>query len=163
MAAVGQAQLFASALAEELRGAGMAGAPATAVERGRALAKDVAEALEGGQAQLLAGIERTERGLGPGRALSQRLRPATARSVFAPLLRAVRDAAATTGKAVELETAGGEVRLEAHMLSALRDALLHVVRNAVAHGIESPAERAALGKPAVGRITLNVERRGGRV
>lgn len=163
MSAVAQAQLFASALAEELRSAQLGGAPASAIERGRALAKDVSETLEGGQAQLLAGLERTERELVQLRDLSERLRLVTASSIFAPLLRAVRDAAATTGKSVELETSGGEVRLEAHMLSALRDALLHVVRNAVAHGIESPAERAALGKSATGRIELRVERRGSRV
>src|SRR5439155_2825088 len=46
---------------------------------------------------------------------------------------------------------------------ALRDALLHVVRNSVAHGIESEAERLAAGKPAVGRVQVDVERRGNRV
>src|SRR6185295_18521458 len=83
--------------------------------------------------------------------------------LFAPLARATRDAAESVGKRVEFEAAGGDARLEAHVLAELRDALLHVVRNAVAHGIETPAERAAAGKPEGGRIRLSVERRGDQV
>ena len=48
---------------------------------------------------------------------------------------------------------GGEQRLDAHVLLALRDALIHAVRNAVAHGIESESERAAAGKPPTGRVS----------
>jgi two-component system chemotaxis sensor kinase CheA len=110
--------------------------------------------------QLLAGIEHAERELLQLRDLAGRMRLVAARTLFAPLARATRDAADAVGKQVEFETAGGDVRLEAHVLAGLRDALLHVVRNAVAHGIEAPPERAAAGKPPVGRIRLLVERRG---
>jgi len=67
------------------------------------------------------------------------------------------------GKQVDFITAGGEHRLDAHVLAAVRDALLQVARNAVAHGIEAPSERAALGKPALGKVSLQVIRRGSRV
>jgi two-component system, chemotaxis family, sensor kinase CheA len=113
--------------------------------------------------QLLAGIERAERELIQLRDLAGRLRLVAASTLFAPLARATRDAADAVGKQVEFEAAGGDARLEAHVLAGLRDALLHVVRNAVAHGIEAPPERAAAGKPAAGRIRLNVERRANQV
>ena len=66
----------------------------------------------------------------------------------------MRNTAQTLGKQVDFVTAGGEHRLDAHVLAAVRDALLQVVRNAVAHGIEAPQERAAAGKPALGKVSL---------
>ena len=51
----------------------------------------------------------------------------------------------------------------ANVLAAVRDALMHVVRNAVAHGIEPPGVRTAAGKPAAGQVRLEVERRGRKV
>ena len=75
----------------------------------------------------------------------------------------MRNTAQTLGKQVDFVTAGGEHRLDAHVLAAVRDALLQIVRNAVAHGIEAPAERAAAGKPALGKVSLQVRRRGNRV
>jgi two-component system chemotaxis sensor kinase CheA len=127
-----------------------------------------------GAAELSAVLEQLERGLGPEidrvegelrqlRTGVDELRLLPVSAVFGPLDRAVRDAARTTGKAVELETIGGAHRADANVLSALRDALLHVVRNAVAHGIETAAERKTAGKPAAGRVRLEVERRGGRL
>jgi len=52
------------------------------------------------------------------------------------------------------------VRLDANVLASLRDALMHVVRNAVAHGVETEAERVALGKSPAGQVRLEVLRRG---
>lgn len=95
------------------------------------------------------------------RANTLRLVPASA--AFGPLELAVRDAAEWLGKQVEFEAMGGDTRLEGHILSALRDALLHIVRNAVDHGIEAPSDRIAAGKPPEGRVSLRVERRGSRV
>ncbi|TMA58665.1 MAG: hypothetical protein E6J75_04840 [Deltaproteobacteria bacterium] len=91
------------------------------------------------------------------------LRLVPAASVSGTLQRAVRDAAQSVTRRVEFDLRGGEVRLDPHVLAALRDALLHVVRNSVAHGIEPEAERLAAGKPAVGRVQVDVERRGNRV
>jgi two-component system chemotaxis sensor kinase CheA len=70
------------------------------------------------------------------------------------LERAVRDLARAAGKEVDLAIEGGHIELDRAILAGLRDALLHMVRNAVDHGIESPAERVAHGKPARGRITV---------
>ncbi len=96
-----------------------------------------------------------------GEAANQlRLLPASA--IFAPLERTARDAAQSLQKNVKFEASGGDIRLDAHVLASLRDALLHVVRNAVAHGIEMDGQRRAAGKPATGAIKLSVERRGNR-
>ena len=77
--------------------------------------------------------------------------------------RAVRDAAETLGKQVSFQTSGREQRLESHVLSALGEALSHLVRNAVAHGIESPPDRLARGKPQSGVVRLKVERHADRI
>jgi two-component system, chemotaxis family, sensor kinase CheA len=111
---------------------------------------------------LLEGTLRLGRELRQIRDEASGLRLVPAHTLFAPLARAVRDAAQARQRLVALETTGGDVRLEAHVLSAVRDALLHVVRNAVAHGIEPAADRVAAGKPASGRIHLLVEQRGGQ-
>ena len=123
--------------------------------------------------QLRAHLERLERGLSSGideieaefsqvRGATNHLRLLPAASLFPSLERAVRDAAESLQKQVLFESSGGDIRLDAHVLAALRDALLHVVRNAVAHGIEPQAERRRAGKSLQGRVELRVERRGNR-
>jgi len=94
--------------------------------------------------------------------LTRQLRLLPAGQVFGLLERAVRDAAQSLKRRVRFEISGGETRLDAHVLFDLRDALLHVVRNAVAHGIEPEAERAAAGKTPEGLVQVRVERRGNR-
>ncbi|HEX6958817.1 MAG TPA: hybrid sensor histidine kinase/response regulator [Ferrovibrio sp.] len=79
------------------------------------------------------------------------------------LPRVLRDLAAATGKKVELILRGEDVRVDRTILQRLRDPLLHMVRNAVSHGIESPEVRAAAGKPATGRITVSARLRGSTV
>src|SRR5690606_4140866 len=86
-----------------------------------------------------------------------------AATIFPALDRAVRDAAGALRSQVDFRTEGGDVELDAQVLASLRAALMHVVRNAVAHGIEPAAERVAAGKPSRGAIMLSVERSGGRV
>ncbi len=97
------------------------------------------------------------------REAAHQLRLLPASTVFSALERAVYDAAAELGKRAILETNGGDIRLEGHVLLALRDGLLHVVRNAVAHGIEAPSERERAGKPSVGVVRLEVRRASSRV
>jgi two-component system chemotaxis sensor kinase CheA len=94
---------------------------------------------------------------------AERLRLVPASAIFPILERAVRDAAESVRKPVRFVSAGGDHRLDAYVLRILRDALLHVVRNGVAHGIEPEAGRAAAGKPREGTIQVSVERRGSRL
>jgi two-component system chemotaxis sensor kinase CheA len=79
------------------------------------------------------------------------------------LERAARDAARAVNKEVEFVATGAMVELDRSVLSQLGDPLLHLVRNAVDHGIESPAVREQAGKPRAGRITVRVETRGAGV
>lgn len=130
--------------------------------RGQALAPLLAQ-LDSASRHLAAGIDHSARGLREAQEKINALRLLPASTVFASLERAVYDAASALGKDVRLLVSGGEQKLEAHILAPVADALLHLVRNAVDHGIESAAERQAAGKPAQGRIELSVERRGGLI
>jgi two-component system chemotaxis sensor kinase CheA len=78
--------------------------------------------------------------------------------VFDRFPRLVRDAARTLGKDVSLEIEGKDIELDRSMLDEIGDPIVHLLRNAVDHGIERPADRAAAGKPAVGRLTLSASR-----
>ena len=106
------------------------------------------------------GAEQVERELDEVRGRAERLRLVAASSIFTALHRAARDAADAQGKRVRFEGRGGDLRLDPHVLTLVSGAFLHVVRNAVAHGIEAGAARAAAGKPAEGRVVVEVERRG---
>ena len=75
--------------------------------------------------------------------------------VFQRMPRMVRDLAQKTGKEVDLRLSGGETELDRTVLEALGDPLIHLLRNSVDHGIETPDEREAAGKPAVGVVTLS--------
>jgi two-component system chemotaxis sensor kinase CheA len=78
--------------------------------------------------------------------------------VFDRFPRLVRDAARTLGKDVTLEIEGKEIELDRSMLDEIGDPIVHLLRNAVDHGIETPDERTKQGKPAVGRLTLSAAR-----
>lgn len=91
------------------------------------------------------------------------LRMVPAALMLEPIRRTVREVAGRLGKSVEVEVAGAEVRLDRRIVDELRDPLLHLVRNAVDHGLEGPAARRAAGKPEAGRLLVRVEPRGGRV
>lgn len=69
-------------------------------------------------------------------------------------LRTVRDLARTTGKQVQLVLEGEETEVDMSVVEALSDPLVHMIRNAIDHGIESPDKRLAAGKSAIGTITL---------
>lgn len=69
--------------------------------------------------------------------------------------RVVRDVAAAESKQVELSLSGQDVQIDRNVLQLVTDALLHIVRNAVSHGLENPADRQAAGKPAVGRLSIS--------
>ena len=78
----------------------------------------------------------------------------TVRALLPLLVRATATAAATEGKLVALDLAGGSVVLSGAVAGAVRGVLLHLVCNAAVHGIEPPTERQAAGKPRVGRVLV---------
>ena len=90
-------------------------------------------------------------------------RTAPAGSVFEGFRKMVWDLARDEGKGVEFEVSGLDVEADRMVLQALKDPLMHLLRNAVIHGIERPQERERRGKPPAGRVTLRVESRGNRL
>jgi two-component system chemotaxis sensor kinase CheA len=91
------------------------------------------------------------------------LRMVPAALMLEPIRRVVRDVAGRLGKRVDVEVAGGDVKLDRRIVDELRDPLLHLVRNAVDHGVEGPEARRAAGKPEAGRLVVRLEPRGSRV
>ncbi|HEX6640333.1 MAG TPA: chemotaxis protein CheA [Thermoanaerobaculia bacterium] len=78
--------------------------------------------------------------------------------VFDRFPRLVRDAARSVGKQVEFVIEGKDVELDRSMLDEVGDPIVHLLRNAIDHGIETPDTRRALGKSPVGRLTLSASR-----
>jgi len=124
--------------------------------------------------QVLLGLEavvgelrRDERSLGRIAGRLNRTAQAVRMTPFASacrgLARVARDVASDEGKRVELTVEGGDVELDRFVVERLRDPLLHLVRNAVGHGLETPSEREAAGKPPIGRVTLRASLRGDTV
>lgn len=87
----------------------------------------------------------------------QQLRMRAFAEICDALPRAVRDLSVSSGKEVQLRVEGGGVEVDRAVLDGLREPLLHLVRNAVDHGIERPSARETAGKPRVGTITVTAE------
>lgn len=85
------------------------------------------------------------------------------KKVFGRFPRLVRDLARNLKKEINLELVGEETDLDKNLVEALADPLVHLVRNAVDHGIESPEEREAAGKPRGGRVVLSAEQEGDHI
>jgi two-component system chemotaxis sensor kinase CheA len=146
----------AEALADQLR----VGRTAAHADAARVVAARLASDLGALNRRITDTVEQVERELDEVRGRAERLRLVSASSIFTGLHRAVRDAADAQGKRVHFEGRGGDLRLDPQVLTLANNALLHVVRNAVAHGIEADADRLAAGKPVEGRVIVEVERRG---
>lgn len=106
------------------------------------------------------GLERTLKRLEHD-LMETRLLPVS--TVFTRFTRLVRDLAHGEGKLVRLAVAGGETRLDKTMIDRLGEPLVHLLTNAVIHGIEPPEERLARGKPAEAVVTLRAVQRSDRV
>ncbi|MEO7036054.1 MAG: response regulator [Polyangiaceae bacterium] len=145
---------------------------------------DVNRALSGYSAEnatIIEDLERTERvlretfsdmdaGLG-GLAIAvgqlrdtvMKLRMVPIARLFTKYQRTVRELSHKLGKEVNVELHGGDTELDKVLVERLEDPLLHLVRNAVDHGIELPEERAANGKPRTGIVRLSADQRGGQI
>ncbi|HET7565217.1 MAG TPA: chemotaxis protein CheA, partial [Gemmatimonadaceae bacterium] len=95
--------------------------------------------------------------------LSMSMRMVPLKGTFLKLARQVRDLAQKTEKQVELVIDGADTEIDRHMVDAIADPLMHMVRNAVDHGIELPAERERCGKPRTGVIRVSASHAGGSV
>jgi two-component system, chemotaxis family, sensor kinase CheA len=94
-------------------------------------------------------------------AMSMRMIPIG--QLFQKTSRLVRDLSRKAGKQVELELAGEETELDRNIVEELADPLMHMVRNSVDHGIETPAERVAQGKPALAHVRLKAGHQAGHI
>jgi two-component system, chemotaxis family, sensor kinase CheA len=116
------------------------------------LSQDVSDALGGG-GRLLGELRDT--------AFAMRMLPLSV--ITGPLPRAIRDLARAAGKDVEFVVTGADTELDRVILESLSEPLTHLLRNAIVHGIESPAERERAAKPARGRVELRAVPRGSMV
>jgi two-component system chemotaxis sensor kinase CheA len=92
---------------------------------------------------------------------SARLAPAE--DLFEGFRKMVRDLAREESKEIDFRLIGSGVRADRVVLQALKDPVMHLLRNAISHGIETPAERAGKGKPPVGSLTLRLDSQRGRL
>ncbi|HEU4583988.1 MAG TPA: response regulator [Polyangiaceae bacterium] len=163
-AGIQRARQLTEQLLEQLnRQSGRDGARATGVEKWASLAGELQASVSALAQKLGSGLEQVQRELSQVRGAAEQLRLVPVSSLFTSLERSARDSAQALEKQVTFTAQGGDVRLDAHVLEVARAALMQLIRNAVAHGIESPAERRAAGKPPSGKISLEISRRSRRV
>jgi two-component system chemotaxis sensor kinase CheA len=95
--------------------------------------------------------------------ISMSLRMIPLKQTFQKMQRIVRDTSGALGKTINLHLEGEETELDKTVVEHLGDPLVHLIRNAVDHGIESTSERQALGKTTAGNVTLRAFHRGGQM
>lgn len=91
------------------------------------------------------------------------IRAQPVKSLFQRMSRIIRESSAMISKSVRLKTEGDATEVDKTVIERLADPLTHMIRNAVDHGVESPADRIAAGKPEEGIVTLSAGHRSGRV
>lgn len=116
-----------------------------------------------GDRELESHSEQLERLVRESRELAMEMHMVPVETLFAPFRRLVRDLASDLHREVELDITGTETELDRNVVEALRDPLLHIVRNALDHGIESPAARREQGKSAVGHLRMSASYSGALV
>jgi two-component system chemotaxis sensor kinase CheA len=116
-----------------------------------------------GEADFIAIAEEVERLTNELRDTALNIRMLPIGSTFNKFKRLVRDLSQELGKEIEMETFGEETELDKTVIEKLNDPLVHIIRNSIDHGIETPANRLAKGKPATGKIRLGAEHAGDSV
>jgi len=112
---------------------------------------------------VLNGFERLSTAIAEMRETITRTRMARVENLFSALPRLIRDLSGELNKRVLLQVEGGDVELDREMIEMVRDPLTHIVRNAVDHGIEAPADRVLMGKPAAGTLTVTARQSGNQI
>ena len=116
-----------------------------------------------GNSELIESMSKLNDLLEEMRDASLKLRMVAIGATFSKFQRVVRDMAADLDKDVALEITGAETELDKSVVEKIGDPLMHLVRNAIDHGLESAAEREAAGKPAMGTIRLNAYHDSGNI
>ncbi len=120
-------------------------------------------AVDSGEIEISYIAEETERLTNLLRDNTMSIRMIPIEATFARYRRLVRDLAAELGKEIELITEGGETEIDKSLIDQIADPLVHIIRNSVDHGIESPADRRRAGKPSCGRLVLSAAHTGSQV
>ncbi|WP_277983499.1 chemotaxis protein CheA [Sphingomonas faeni] len=113
--------------------------------------------------QVEAALERLSLTVADMRDTVTRTRMQKVDALFSALPRLVRDTSAELAKSVDLVIEGADVELDREMIELMRDPLGHIIRNAIDHGIETPAERRAAGKPMTGRLIVSARQSGNQI
>ncbi|WP_404333330.1 chemotaxis protein CheA [Sphingomonas sp. MMS12-HWE2-04] len=126
---------------------------------------ELARRLRGGDIDpaIEAALERLSLTVGEMRDTVTRTRMQKIDALFSALPRMVRDTAAGLAKSVLLQVEGSDVELDREMIEMMRDPLVHIIRNAIDHGIEAPAQRRAAGKRELGRLTVSARQSGNQI
>jgi two-component system chemotaxis sensor kinase CheA len=119
-----------------------------------------AEAAVPGLGQAMQELTRSSHAL---QAMVMQIRMIPIEAVFMRFPRLVRDVATRLGKQVELDLVGKETELDRTVVDAIGDPLVHLIRNALDHGLEAPADRIAAGKAPTGRLTISARHAGGSI
>jgi two-component system, chemotaxis family, sensor kinase CheA len=127
------------------------------------LAGELQRKLGAADRALVSIVDQMDRELRQLREGVERLRLVPAANLFTALERMVLDTARAQSKQVTFKGSGGDIRLDAQVLDAIVGALVQIVRNAVAHGIEPCDERVRAGKAAAGSVSVTISRRDRRV
>lgn len=117
----------------------------------------------GADASVVASFDRLSDSIAGMRQSVSQMRMQRIDKLFAPLPRIVRDLAQEMGKKIKFATSGGEVELDREMMENIRDPLIHIVRNAIDHGIEPLDERVAAGKGVTATISVSARQSGNQI
>jgi two-component system chemotaxis sensor kinase CheA len=113
--------------------------------------------------QVEAALERLSLTVADMRDTVTRTRMQKVDALFSALPRMVRDTSAELAKSIDLVIEGADVELDREMIELMRDPLGHIIRNAIDHGIETPTERRAAGKPLTGRLIVSARQSGNQI
>jgi two-component system chemotaxis sensor kinase CheA len=117
----------------------------------------------GVDATTMPSFDRVSALLGQMRQAISQMRMVPVRQLFAPLPRLIRQLSTQLGKEVRLSIGDGTVEIDREVIEQLRDPLIHILRNAIDHGIERPDQRLAAGKPVFGQLRVSAHQSGNRI
>ncbi len=119
--------------------------------------------LEGADERLIRNVTHAGKLIGELQDLTMSLRMVTLKGTFHTMARLVHDLSQESGKPLRFTTEGEETEIDRNMVESLKDPLIHMMRNAAGHGIESAEARAGAGKPAAGTVSLRAYHAGGHI